>query len=162
MSAFPSLKLKQFAQIQDRETAEGKYWKQYFTSNEESLLGTPSTIHFNPSTDDTFVVTSSTKVHLFDVLTNKILRSYSRFQDEAYCGVFRKDAKLLLAGDKTGCVKVFDVQTKALLRQLRRHSAAVHAVAWSSSGLNIISGTAYAHSLSALFNLIHQGPMINL
>ena len=35
---------------------------------------------------------------------DKIQRSFSRFNDEAYSGRFRKDGKLVVAGDKAGLV----------------------------------------------------------
>ena len=37
--------------------------------------------------------------------------------------------------------QVFDVKTKAMLRQLRRHTAPVRATTWASDGLNMISGS---------------------
>jgi U3 small nucleolar RNA-associated protein 15 len=141
MPEFPKLRLKQFPQIQDRETSEAKYWKSYSITKEEKLLGTPNCIHFNPASTDSYVVTASTKVMLYDGLTDKVQRSFSRFNDDCFSGRFRKDGKLLVAGDKDGFVKVFDVKTKALLRQLKRHTAAVRATTWASDGLHIVSGS---------------------
>ena len=64
-----------------------------------------------------------------------------RFQDDAYSGNFRKDGKLIVAGDKGGHLKVFDTQSKAMLRQIRAHTAAVRSVIWSTDGLHMISGS---------------------
>ena len=72
---------------------------------------------------------------------DKIQRSYSRFQDDAYSGRFRKDGKLIVAGDKDGCVKVFDVQTKNMLRQIKKHQAAVRVTNWTLDGLHMLSGS---------------------
>lgn len=77
---------------------------------------------------------------LYDSLSDKVQRSYSRFTDDVYSGRFRKDGKLIVAGSKDGYVKVFDMKTKAVLRQIKRHTAAVRATVWSSDGLHIISG----------------------
>ena len=87
------------------------------------------------------MVTSSTSVHLYDSVTDKVLRSFTRFKDDAFSGRFRKDGKLLVAGDASGAVKVFDVKSKAMLRQLTRHTMPVHATVWSSCGLKMISGS---------------------
>ena len=137
MPEFQKLRLKQFPQIQDRETSEAKYWKAYSITKEEKLLGTPNCIHFNPVSSDSYVVTASTKVMLYDSLSDKVQRSYSRFTDDCFSGRFRKDGKLLVAGDKEGYVKVFDVKTKALLRQLKRHTAAVRATTWARWSLTL-------------------------
>jgi U3 small nucleolar RNA-associated protein 15 len=85
-------------------------------------------------------VTASTKVSLYDRKTDKVQRAYSRFQDNAYSAHFRNDGKLIVAGDKTGAVKVFDVQSKAMLRQMRSHQGAVTQTQWSADGLHMLSG----------------------
>ena len=38
-------------------------------------------------------------------------------------GNFRRDGKLLTAGDEKGTVKLFDVETKTMLRQAQPHSS---------------------------------------
>ena len=141
MSEFQRLQLKQFPKVQDRETSEARYWKSFVTTSHEKLLGPPSCIHFNPLKNGSFVVTSSTSVHMYDSVTDKVIRSFTRFKDIAYSGRFRKDGKLLATGDASGTVKVFDVKSKAMLRQLTLHKMAVHATTWSSCGLRIISGS---------------------
>jgi U3 small nucleolar RNA-associated protein 15 len=141
MPEFQRLKQRQFPQVQDRETSEAKYWKSFSVTKEEKLLGTPNCIHFNPVALDTYIVTSSTKVMLYDSMTDKVQRAYSRFTDDAYSGRFRKDGKLIVAGSKDGYVKVFDTKTKAVLRQLKKHTAPVRTTVWSSDGLHIISGS---------------------
>lgn len=140
MAEFQRLPAKQFPKVQERETSESRYWKSFSTSSEERLLGPPNCIHFTPKSES-FLVTASTSVHLYDSLTDRVIRSFTRFKDEAYSGKFRKDGKLLLTGDASGAVKVFDVKSKAILRQLERHSQPVHATAWSSCGLKMISGS---------------------
>lgn len=142
---FPKLKLPQYPAVQDRETSEAKYWKAFQHLNPKAKFncqGTPSCIHFNPANEKQYIVTASSKVSLyFCTPFDKLQRSYSRFQDDAFSGKFRRDGKLIVAGDRTGSVKVFDVETKALLRQLKRHSAAVRSTAWSSDGLFMLSAS---------------------
>lgn len=141
MPEFQKIRLKQFPQVQDRETSEAKYWKSFSITKEEKLLGTPNCIHFNPTSTDNYLVTASTKVSLYDSQTDKVQRAYSRFTDDAYSGRFRKDGKLVVAGSKDGYIKVFDMKTKAVLRQLKKHTAPVRTTVWSSDGLHIISGS---------------------
>lgn len=60
--------------------------------------------------------------------------------DIAYSGNFRHDGKLLTAGDEKGNIKLFDVETKTMLRQAQPHSSAVHAVDFFST-TQLLSGS---------------------
>lgn len=141
MSAFPGVKVKQFANVQERETSEAKYWKSYVTTSEDKLSSSPNCIDFCASQPSYYIVTGSTKVHLYSSATDKVQRAFSRFTDDAFSARLRKDGKLIAAGDKSGYLKVFDTTTKAVLRQMKRHSGAVRAVSWSADGVNIVSGS---------------------
>lgn len=144
---FSHLPLKEFARVQERETPEARYWKALNSVKEIAVSGSPNSIHFNPAYNNSYVVTASTKVTLIDALSDKVQRSYSRFTDDAFSGRFRGDGKLIAAGEKTGVVKIFDMQTKSLLRQLRRHTAATRCVRWSADGIHVVSGSDDKHAL---------------
>lgn len=70
---------------------------------------------------------------LFSGETRQKVKSFSRFLDIAYSGTlcnamwftgnFRRDGKLLTAGDEKGNIKLFDVETKTMLRQAQPHSS---------------------------------------
>lgn len=91
-SNFPKLKLKQYAKVQDRETCEARYWKSFSITREDQLQSSPNCISFNPTDNhSSYLVTGSVKVNLYDSQTDKVIRSYSRFSDDAYSGKFRKD-----------------------------------------------------------------------
>lgn len=139
---FSKLKLKQYAQVQARETSEAKYWKSFSNIIEEKLPAAATCIHFNPVDASSYLVTNSTRISLYDAATDRVQRSYSRFTEDAFSGQFRKDGKLIVAGDKTGSIKVFDVPTKSMLRLMKNtHTAAVRSTVWSSDGLHIVSGS---------------------
>ena len=141
MSEFQRLKIKQFPKIQDRETSEAKYWKSYSVSLQEHLLGSPSCIDFNPVNSNQFIVTASSSVHLYESFPDRNQRSFTRFNGDAYSGRYRKDGKLIVAGDNSGTVKVFDAVSKSLLRQFQGHKLSARATVWSSSGLHIYSSS---------------------
>jgi U3 small nucleolar RNA-associated protein 15 len=136
---FKKLHLKQLPQIQSRDSSEAKYWKSFRTTFEDKLQGSPESIHFNPADNSSYIVTAGTKINLYLSLNDSLQRGYSRFQDDCFCARFRKDGKLIVAGDKKGIVKVFDTQSKAMLRQLKRHKSAVRTVDWSIDGLHMFS-----------------------
>ena len=64
-------------------------------------------------------------VVLYSGNTRQRIKAFSRFLDIAYSGTFRQDGKLLVAGDEKGNIKLFDVESKTLLRETRPHSAFV-------------------------------------
>lgn len=55
-----------------------------------------------------------------------VLKNISTFQKQAFGSTFRKDGRLLVAGDEEGKVRLFDVNTKTPLRVFSGHSAPVH------------------------------------
>lgn len=55
-----------------------------------------------------------------------MLKNISTFQKNAFGATFRKDGRLLVAGDEEGKVRLFDVNTKTPLRVFSGHAAPVH------------------------------------
>lgn len=141
MASFKKLKVPEFPQIQERDTTEAKFWRNFSTTNEDKHFSAPSCINFDPSGSGNYIVTASTRVCLYEPLTDKIQRSFTRFQDDAYSGKFRTDGKLFVAGDKLGNVKVVDIHSKSVIRQRQEHTAAVHSACWASDSLHFISSS---------------------
>ncbi len=46
------------------------------------------------------------QVIVYDAVTRQVRRQFTRFKDKAYCGNFRSDSKLLVAGGEDGIVQV--------------------------------------------------------
>lgn len=55
-----------------------------------------------------------------------MLKNISAFQKQAYGATFRKDGQLLVAGDEDGHVRLFDANSRTVLRVFKGHSAPVH------------------------------------
>ena len=49
---------------------------------------------------------TSLQVIIYDAVTRQVRRQFTRFKDKAYCGTFRSDNKLLVAGGEDGIVQV--------------------------------------------------------
>ena len=139
--AFRGVRKKQYAKTSDRESAEAKYWRQFNTTGETKLEASPNFVSFCESAPKYYLVTGGNAVHLYDSSSDKVQRSFTRFNDNAYSGRLRRDGKLLVAGEKTGHVKVFDTESKFMLRDLRGHKGAVRSTTWTSDGLSVISGS---------------------
>lgn len=75
---------------------------------------------------ENFAVTSSVRVQIYSSITRLVLKNIGAFQKQAFGGNFRSDGQLLVAGDEDAKVRVFDVNTKAILRVFTGHSAPVH------------------------------------
>ena len=65
------------------------------------------------------------QVTIYNSRTNEVVRTISRFRDTAYCGSFRSDGKLLVAGGDEGVLRLFDISTKSLLRVFKGHTGSV-------------------------------------
>ena len=139
--SFRGVRKKQYAKISERESAEAKYWRQFNTTGETKLEASPNFVSFCENAPKCYLVTGGNAVHLYDSSSDKVQRSYTRFTDNAYSGRLRRDGKLLVAGEKTGHVKIFDTDSKFMLRDLRGHTGAVRSTTWTSDGLSVISGS---------------------
>ncbi|ORY29620.1 57.7 kda trp-asp repeats-containing protein [Naematelia encephala] len=98
-------------------------------------------IQFSPSKPHRFAVTSSTRVLIYAPRTGKVVKTISRFKDTARSGEFRKDGKLVVAGEDSGAVQVFDVSSRAVLRSFKEHNQPVHVTHFSPHLPQILSAS---------------------
>ena len=110
-------------------TPEQTYWK---TFRSQQQIPSPSSypvtsISYTPQTtpNDLFAVTTGVRIQLFSVRTRKLVKTISRFDDTAHSGELRKDGRVLVAGDDTGTIQVFDVQSRAILKTWKEHKQPV-------------------------------------
>ncbi|KAL3158240.1 hypothetical protein ABBQ38_010492 [Trebouxia sp. C0009 RCD-2024] len=136
---YRKLALKQFPPRALRETAEGKYWKRFAKPVNAQQAGAVSHISFTQQYPYNFAVTTSTRVIIYDAVTRQVRRQFTRFKDKAYCGTFRADNKLLVAGGEDGIVQVFDAGSRTLLRQLKAHKRAAHVAHFSPDRMHVLS-----------------------
>jgi U3 small nucleolar RNA-associated protein 15 len=83
-------------------------------------------------------VTSGTRVHLYSVRTRKLVKTITRFYDDARSGEVRRDGKVLVAGDDSGRIQVFDVSSRAILRTWTAHKQPVWATKFSPTELTSV------------------------
>ncbi|KAK8824541.1 hypothetical protein WA577_006938 [Blastocystis sp. JDR] len=125
---YTPIPIKRVPKVQKRESPENGFWKSFRGIVEAKLSGPVNHIAFSPVAPYHYVATSGTNVVLYSGNTRQRIKAFSRFLDIAYSGTFRQDGKLLVAGDEKGNIKLFDVESKTLLRETRPHSAGTHAV----------------------------------
>ena len=115
-------------------TPEQTYWR---TFKSQQLI--PSTSN-NPIThisspllplnalsppSDLFAVTSGTRVSFFSIRTRKLIKSINRFGNIAHSAEIRRDGRVMVAGDETGTIQVFDVNTRAIFKTWKEHKQPV-------------------------------------
>lgn len=79
-------------------------------------------IHFSPAKPHRYVVSSGTRLQLYTPKTNRVVKTISRFKDTVRSGHIRDDGKLIVAGDDSGLVQVFDLASRAILRTIKEHA----------------------------------------
>ena len=136
---YKATETQRFPRLAARDTAEMRYWKKFKNPVVERKTGPVTAIDFCPNIPYDFVVTSSTRVHIYSCRKNAASKIFSRFQDVAYSGTLRSDGKLLAAGCKIPVVKIFQTDTKAQLRILEGHKRPVQVVKWAKTKKNIFS-----------------------
>ncbi|KAK0385024.1 hypothetical protein NLU13_7502 [Sarocladium strictum] len=120
-------------------TAEQRHWQSF---KNQLLIPSPTTypvthISHAPSLD-TFAVTTGTRVQIFSARTRKLQKTITRFSDVARSGEVRRDGRVLVAGDDSGTVQVFDVGSRAILRTWKSHKQPVWATRWSETDLTSV------------------------
>ncbi|CEG48673.1 u3 small nucleolar rna-associated [Plasmopara halstedii] len=136
---FKRLVLKQFPVANEVESAEHLYWKKFYAPQEFQQVGPVTHIDVSPVAPHQVAITSSTRIHLYSTTTNEIVKTFSRFRDVVYSGTFRSDGKLLVAGGEFPLVQVLDINTRAILRSFKGHTAAVRSTRFSTDNVHVLS-----------------------
>ncbi|CAH0053141.1 unnamed protein product [Clonostachys solani] len=118
-------------------TAEQRYWK---TFRNQLLIPSPTSypithISYN---SDSFAVTTGTRVQIYSNRTRKLLKSITRFGDVARSGEIRRDGRVLVAGDDTGKIQVFDVNSRAILKTWTTHKQPTWVTKFSPTDLTTL------------------------
>lgn len=141
---YQKLQIRQYAPRSLRETAEGKYWRQFKAPTIAKQFGAVSHIDFCPTYPYNVAVTASTRVVLYNGAAPGALtvgRTISRFKDIAYSGCWRSDGKLVVAGGQDGVVQVFDAGSRSVLRQFKLHKRPTRVARFAPDKLHVLSGS---------------------
>ncbi|KAJ5733652.1 U3 small nucleolar RNA-associated protein 15 C-terminal [Penicillium malachiteum] len=82
---------------------------------------------------DVFTVTTGARVQIYSIRTRKLLRTITRFDDTVRGTDVRPDGRVLVTGDDTGTVQVFDVASRAILKTWKDHKQPVWVSKFSPS-----------------------------
>ncbi|KAF9055301.1 Trp-Asp repeat-containing protein [Hymenopellis radicata] len=115
-----------------KHSAESRYWRQFKYPVFVKEYAPVTSVHFSPSKPHRYAVTAATRVQIYAPRTQKVTKTIARFKDVARSGTIRADGKLVVAGDDTGLVQVFDINSRAILRTLDSHKQPVYVTKFSS------------------------------
>ena len=114
-------------------TPEQTYWRTFKSQQQfPSSTNSPVTHISFPQTplngflqSDHFAVTTGRQVKIFSIRSRKLVKTISRFDDIAHGAEIRHDGRVLVAGDETGAIQVFDVNSRAILKTWTEHKLGV-------------------------------------
>ncbi|KZT12456.1 WD40 repeat-like protein [Laetiporus sulphureus 93-53] len=114
-----------------KHNVESRYWRQFKNPVFIKEYAPVTSVHFSPSKPHRYAVTAATRVQIYAPRTQKVTKTIARFKDVARSGCIRGDGKLVVAGDDSGLIQVFDINSRAILRTLDSHKQPVHVTKFS-------------------------------
>ncbi|XP_077417025.1 U3 small nucleolar RNA-associated protein 15 homolog [Vanacampus margaritifer] len=141
MASFKPTKIPVYPKLGEKVTQDTLYWKNYKAPVQIKEFGSVTNIDFSPVTPHNFAVTAFTRIHIYGPFSQEPVKSFTRFKDTAYCGRFRSDGQLLVAGCEDSVVRLFDVSGKVALRKFTGHTKAVHVTDFTSDRYQIVTGS---------------------
>ncbi|XP_010782642.1 U3 small nucleolar RNA-associated protein 15 homolog [Notothenia coriiceps] len=141
MASFKPTKIQVYPKLGEKVTQDTLYWKNYKAPLHIKEFGAITNIDFSPVAPHNFAVTAFTRIHIYGPFSQEPVTSFTRFKDTAYCGRFRSDGQLLVAGCEDSVVRLFDVSGKVALRMFKGHTKAVHVTDFISDRYQILTGS---------------------
>ena len=141
------VKLKELPKFWESESvdSDSKKFKAFKKRSEESC-GIDSDINamsFCPTSESSqLAVSCGSKVQIYDIGFSTVSEntSWSKHKNIVHCLSYRKDGKLLIAGDGDGAANIYDVSvSKSIIRRLRGHDGAVYAASFCSDNTRVVT-----------------------
>ncbi|KAI0856515.1 WD40-repeat-containing domain protein [Xylaria cubensis] len=130
-------------------TAEQKYWRSF---KNQLVIPTPTEVpvthitapivqsgaNFTSDNNDLFAVTAGPRVQIYSIRTRKLVKTFTRFGDNARSGEIRRDGRIMVAGEDSGRIQVFDVKSRAILKTWTQHKQPVWTTKFSPTDLTML------------------------
>jgi len=139
---FRRLLLKDFPSPEaPKESLEQEYWNAFAFPTVFKEFSAINHVDISPVHPYDALVTSSGKVQIFEQSTNVVKRTSTRSKDNTYGARFRADGKLMVTGGESGLVQVLDTQSRAILRNLRGHTATTRVCSFGKEQTKVFSAS---------------------
>ncbi|KAI9048423.1 hypothetical protein LZ554_007259 [Drepanopeziza brunnea f. sp. 'monogermtubi'] len=127
-------------------TPDQRYWKSFKHSQNLSCQSpvthisypAPSRNPLQPSNNDSFVVTTGTRVQIYSIQSRKLTKTITRFTDIAHSAEIRRDGRVMVAGDDSGRIQVFDMKERAILKTWDEHKQPVWTTKFSPTEMTTL------------------------
>ncbi|EFX03231.1 small nucleolar ribonucleoprotein complex subunit [Grosmannia clavigera kw1407] len=137
-------------------TAEQRYWKSFRNAKSHTTTAAWSVTHISypvaagsiallsataSKANDMFAVTAGPRVDLYSIRKREALKSIGRFEAVARSGEIRADGRVLVAGDDSGKMQVFDVSggsRPVILKTWHVHRQPTWVTKWSPTNLTTL------------------------
>src|SRR5947208_3115155 len=119
-------------------TPDNRYWRSYKSPLLVNSYSAITHINFSPATPHDIVVSSATRVQIFSSKTRAVSKTVARFKDTVYSANIRRDGRVLVAGDATGLMQLFDIGSRAVLRSFDQHKQPVQTTKFSPTSLTTL------------------------
>ncbi len=146
------------------QTAEQRYWKSFRNQKSHTSTASWSVTHISfpataaafggaasmvatPTTaaatkqNDLFAVTAGPRVDIYSIRKRELIKSIGRFESVARSGEIRPDGRVLVAGDDSGKMQVFDVaggSRPVILKTWHSHKQPTWVTRWSPADLTTL------------------------
>jgi len=142
MARFKRTEILKFPALSPADSAK-TYWDKLGDPVTIQEYGAINAINICPTDQSLVAATAYSKVQIYNLESKELHKTIAKFQDTSFGGRWRKDGGLLCAGTGEGQVKVFDVNTKTMLRALKGHGTATRLCDFTSdtgdSGSGVVS-----------------------
>ncbi|KAJ2530747.1 U3 small nucleolar RNA-associated protein, partial [Coemansia sp. RSA 1935] len=91
-----------------RGLPEAGYWKKFQSPVLVKEYGMVTSLEFSPIKPHDLLVTAAMRLQVYNGRTSQLKKAITRFHGQARSGSYRSDGKLIVAGDDTNIVQVFD------------------------------------------------------
>ncbi|KAJ2456061.1 U3 small nucleolar RNA-associated protein [Coemansia sp. RSA 2336] len=124
-----------------RTMPEAGYWKRFQSPVLVKEYGMVTSLEFSPVKPYDLLVTAAMRLQVYNGRTSQLKKSITRFNGQARSGSFRSDGKLVVAGDDSNLIQIFDGTSRSVLRTLKGHMDPVHITRFLPDKTHILSGS---------------------
>lgn len=132
---------RQRARRPSASVGDGTVWRLFRQPITLRHKAPPTHVEFSPVAPHDIAVASSLQVDIFSTQTNAMYRTLTRFKDVVHCASYRRDGKVLAAGDERGCTQLFDLGSRAVMRTFEGHQRAVHVARFSPDSTQLFTAS---------------------
>ncbi|KAJ2143773.1 U3 small nucleolar RNA-associated protein [Coemansia sp. RSA 678] len=124
-----------------RGLPEAGYWKKFQSPVLVKEYGMVTSLEFSPIKPHDLLVTAAMRLQVYNGRTSQLKKAITRFHGQARSGSYRSDGKLIVAGDDTNIVQVFDGASRSVLRTFKGHQDPVHVTRFLPNNVHVMSGS---------------------